>query len=104
MHPLFSLQGQKALITGAGSLEGIGFAAAQLLAEMGAEVAITATGSRIHQRVAELRKAGHTVRGYIVDLTDRPTTRSMIEAVEARLRPDRHFGEQCRHDHGRSNG
>ena len=82
MHPLFSLKGQTALITGAGSAEGIGFAAARLLAEMGAEVAITATGLRIHQRVAELQEAGHTARGYIVDLTDRPATRSMIEAVE----------------------
>jgi 3-oxoacyl-[acyl-carrier protein] reductase len=83
MHPLFSLDGQTALVTGAGSAEGIGFAAAKLLAEMGAEVAITATGPRIHQRVAELQEAGHTARGYIADLTDRLATRSMIEAVEA---------------------
>ncbi len=83
MHPLFSLQGQKALVTGAGSPEGIGFAAAKLIAEMGAEVAITATGQRIHRRVAELQEAGHTARGYIADLTDRAATRSMIEAVEA---------------------
>lgn len=83
MHPLFSLAGQVALITGAGSADGIGFAAARLLAEMGAEVAIAATGQRIHQRVNELRAAGHTARGYIADLTDRPATRSMIEAVES---------------------
>jgi 3-oxoacyl-[acyl-carrier protein] reductase len=83
MHPLFSLQGQVALVTGAGSAEGIGFAAAVLLAEMGAEVAITATGPRIHQRVEELRQAGHTARGYIADLTDRPATRSMIGAIES---------------------
>ena len=82
MHPLFSLEGQKALVTGAGSAAGIGFAAAKLLAEMGAQVAITATGPRIHQRVAELQEAGHTARGYIADLTDRPATRSMAEAVE----------------------
>jgi 3-oxoacyl-[acyl-carrier protein] reductase len=82
MHPLFSLDGQTALVTGAGSAQGIGFAAAKLLAEMGAQVAITATGPRIHQRVAELQEGGHTARGYIVDLTDRPATRSMIEAVE----------------------
>jgi 3-oxoacyl-[acyl-carrier protein] reductase len=85
MHPLFSLEGQTALVTGAGSVQGIGFAAAKLLAEMGAQVAITATGPRIHQRVAELQEAGHTARGYIVDLTDRPATRSMIEAVETAL-------------------
>jgi 3-oxoacyl-[acyl-carrier protein] reductase len=83
MHPLFSLEGQTALVTGAGSPEGIGFAAAKLLAELGAEVAITATGPRIHQRVAELQRAGHTARGYLADLTDRAITRSMIKAVEA---------------------
>jgi 3-oxoacyl-[acyl-carrier protein] reductase len=83
MHPLFSLQGQTALVTGAGSAEGIGFAAAKLLAEMGAEVAVTATGPRIHQRAAELHEAGHTARGYIADLTDRPATRSLVEAVES---------------------
>ena len=83
MHPLFSLKGQSALVTGAGSAEGIGFAAAKLLAEMGAEVAIYATGQRIHQRAAELREAGHITRGYVADLTDRPATRSMIEAVES---------------------
>lgn len=82
MHPLFSLKGQSALVTGAGSAQGIGFAAAKLLAEMGAEVAITATGPRIHQRAAEMQGAGHSVRGYIADLTDRPATRSMIEDVE----------------------
>jgi 3-oxoacyl-[acyl-carrier protein] reductase len=83
MHPLFSLQGQTALVTGAGSAQGIGYAAAKLLAEMGAEVAIAATGQRIHQRVAELREAGHVARGYIADLTDRPATSAMIEVVES---------------------
>ncbi len=48
MHPLFSLEGQVALVTGAGSLQGIGFATAKLLAEMGAKVAVAATGHRIH--------------------------------------------------------
>jgi 3-oxoacyl-[acyl-carrier protein] reductase len=82
MHPLFSLQGQAALVTGAGSAEGIGYATAKLLAEMGAEVAIAATGQRIHQRASELREAGHKAKGYIADLTDRTATRSMIEALE----------------------
>lgn len=83
MHPLFSLKGQVALITGAGSADGIGLAVAKLLAELGAAVAITATGQRIHQRVAELHEAGHTARGYIADLTDRPATRFLIGAVES---------------------
>lgn len=83
MHPLFSLNGQVALVTGAGSRDGIGFAAARLLAELGATVAVAATGQRIHQRVAELLEAGHVARGYIADLTDRPAARAMIAAVES---------------------
>jgi len=83
MHPLFSLEGQVALVTGAGSPQGIGFATAKLLAEMGAKVAVTATGQRIHDRAAELQQVGHTARGYIADLTDRAATRSLVEAIES---------------------
>ena len=83
MHPAFSLQDQVALITGAGSEQGIGMASARLLAELGARVAIAATGARIQTRVAELRAAGFEARGYQADLTNRETTRAMIDAVQA---------------------
>ena len=83
MHPLFSLKSQVALITGAGSAEGIGFATATLLAEMGATVAITATGQRIYTRSEELQADGHVVKAYIADLTDRSATKAMIAAIEA---------------------
>lgn len=43
-----------ALVTGAGSAEGIGFAIARVLRGAGAKVAITATTARIHDRLAEL--------------------------------------------------
>jgi 3-oxoacyl-[acyl-carrier protein] reductase len=82
MHPLFSIQGQVALITGAGSAEGIGFATAKLLAEMGATVAIAATGPRIHERAHELQKNGHQTKAYTADLTDRVATKAMIAAIE----------------------
>jgi 3-oxoacyl-[acyl-carrier protein] reductase len=58
---LFSLAGQVALVTGAGSPGGIGFAAAQLLAELGCRVALCATGLRIHDRAHELQARGGRV-------------------------------------------
>jgi 3-oxoacyl-[acyl-carrier protein] reductase len=54
-----------ALVTGAGSPDGIGFAAARLLRERGHEVAVTSTTERIHDRARELG-----ARGFVADLTD----------------------------------
>ena len=82
MHPLFDLKGQVALITGAGSEQGIGFAVAKLLAELGAHVAITATSARIEDRASELRVAGQVAKAYIADLTDRASTSALINLVE----------------------
>ena len=48
------LKGKVALVTGAGSAEGIGFATARLLLAQGAAVAITSTTDRVHDRRAEL--------------------------------------------------
>lgn len=82
MHKLFSLAGQTALVTGAGSESGIGFATARLLAEMGARVAIAATGPRIFERVATLRDEGHVAHGFVADLVDRRATRAMLARVD----------------------
>ena len=54
----FDLSGRVAVVTGAGSRDGIGFAAARLLAELGAAVMLSATTARIEDRVSELRGAG----------------------------------------------
>ena len=51
---MFDLVGKVALVTGAGSAEGIGFATSRLLHAQGATVAITSTTDRIHDRAAEL--------------------------------------------------
>ncbi len=82
MHPLFDLKEQVALITGVGSQDGIGFACAKLLAEMGARIAITATGPRVHERVKTLQEKGFDSRGYVADLTDRVVTTDLIDRIE----------------------
>jgi 3-oxoacyl-[acyl-carrier protein] reductase len=58
-----------ALVTGAGSPTGIGFATARLFGREGARVAIASTTDRIHDRVAELRAAGIMASGHVGDLT-----------------------------------
>ncbi|MBC3475709.1 SDR family NAD(P)-dependent oxidoreductase [Pseudomonas taiwanensis] len=61
---------QVALISGAGSEQGIGIAIARRLGQGGIKLIITASSSRIHARVAELRAAGFDVEGRVADLTD----------------------------------
>jgi len=76
--------GRVALVTGAGSETGIGFASAAILAAQGARVAITSTTGRIFERRAAL-PAG-TFAG-IADLTDPAQAAALVEAVEAALGP-----------------
>jgi len=86
-HSLFSLAGQVALVTGAGSPGGIGFATAELLAELGCRVALCATGMRIHDRAQELQARGHVARHYLADLTDAAATTALVDAVLADFGP-----------------
>jgi len=53
------VEGRVALVTGAGSAEGIGFATARLLRAKGAKVAITSTTDRIFERLKELGGAAY---------------------------------------------
>jgi len=71
-----SLEGRLALVTGAGSADGIGFAAARTLQERGARVLIASTTDRIHERADEL---GAT--GFVADLTDWEQARGLAEAA-----------------------
>jgi 3-oxoacyl-[acyl-carrier protein] reductase len=84
MHRSYNLQGQVALITGAGSATGIGFATARMLAQMGAAVAINDIDQRAHARAEALCSEGHVARGYLCDLT----SRSDVEAFMARMIAD----------------
>ena len=80
-HPLFTLSGKTALITGAGSPDGIGFATAALLAQLGCRVALTATGSRIHDRGAQLRATGAEAISVAADLTDASQVDGLLQTV-----------------------
>jgi 3-oxoacyl-[acyl-carrier protein] reductase len=77
----FDLSGRVALVTGAGSPDGIGIATARLLAELGAAVMISATTARIQDRVSELRTAGFDAAGIIADLTDAEAASRLVSAA-----------------------
>jgi 3-oxoacyl-[acyl-carrier protein] reductase len=65
----FSLRGAAALITGAGSASGIGFATATSMARLGAEVVLTGASDRVLERAEELRAEGHLANALVADLT-----------------------------------
>jgi 3-oxoacyl-[acyl-carrier protein] reductase len=79
----FDLSGRVALVTGAGSATGIGYACASLLAGLGASVAITSTTDRIGERAEELTAAGARASGHIADLTDEAQAARVIDEVVA---------------------
>jgi 3-oxoacyl-[acyl-carrier protein] reductase len=73
-----TLGGQVAIVTGAGSASGIGFAIARKLYEAGAYVAMAATGERIDERAKELGTASERVRGFVADLTDEAQVKTLV--------------------------
>jgi 3-oxoacyl-[acyl-carrier protein] reductase len=77
----FDLSGRVAVVTGTGSPDGIGFAAATLLAGLGAAVMISATTSRVHDRVSDLRGAGFDAAGAVGDLTDAGAASGLVSAA-----------------------
>jgi 3-oxoacyl-[acyl-carrier protein] reductase len=78
------LNGQTALVTGAGSAEGIGFAIARRLHAGGAQVAITSTTERIHTRAREIDPVGNSVLAFVADLTAEAAAERLMESVLAR--------------------
>jgi len=72
------LDSQVALITGAGSATGIGFAVARCLGARGARVIVVATTERILDRVATLTDSGVVARGAVADLTDEAQVAALV--------------------------
>jgi len=75
------LQGQTAVVTGAGSPAGIGFAIARGLLMAGAQIAITSTTERIYERARELDASGKNVVPIVADLTEEEAGRRIVDVV-----------------------
>ena len=75
------LQGQTAIVTGAGSPAGIGFAIARGLLAAGAQVAITATTERIYERALELDASSKNVVAIVADLTKEDQAQRIVDSV-----------------------
>jgi len=80
----FPLNKQTAVITGAGSAEGIGFAIARRLHTAGVRVAITSTTDRVHSRARELNAGGEGVLSFVADLTVEAEARKFVDSVLSR--------------------
>ena len=81
------VKGRVALVTGAGSGEGIGFATARLLKAAGARVAITSTTDRINKRCEALGGIKASVFAQAADLTDSTAVNMLVEQIEHTLGP-----------------
>lgn len=71
-----------ALVTGAGSANGIGFHTAKTLAEAGYTVLITGHSDRVHERARELTHQGHHAYSFAGDLTDHTTRSELLSWVK----------------------
>jgi 3-oxoacyl-[acyl-carrier protein] reductase len=77
------LNKQVALVTGAGSPSGIGFASARSLGLRGAALVLVSTTERIHQRAAELEQEGIRAKGYAADLTHPDAAQRIVDDISA---------------------
>jgi 3-oxoacyl-[acyl-carrier protein] reductase len=84
---MFDLTGRVALVTGAGSAGGIGFATARALGAAGAGVAVTAASERVHERARELASLGVRSWSATADLTDPQAAAALVAAAEDALGP-----------------
>lgn len=83
--PFADLSGQVALVTGAGSAAGIGFACARLLGRLGARVFVTATSDRIRERASDLAALGIEAHSATADLADSQQADDLVAEVLLRF-------------------
>jgi 3-oxoacyl-[acyl-carrier protein] reductase len=84
---MVGVEGRVAVVTGAGSSDGIGIATARLLKAKGAKVAITSTTERIYKRLEELGGATGETFAKPADLTDPAAVTALMEEVAGALGP-----------------
>ena len=80
-----NMKEQVALVSGAGSEQGIGMAIARRLGLAGARVLVTASSARIEQRAAELRTEGIDARGLPADLTDEAQVQALVDWAQTQF-------------------
>jgi 3-oxoacyl-[acyl-carrier protein] reductase len=66
-----------AVVTGAGSRTGIGFATAARLAQSGHRVLLTGLSARVHERADELAAAGYHAHAFTGDLADETAVQAL---------------------------
>ncbi|WES64109.1 SDR family NAD(P)-dependent oxidoreductase [Microbacter sp. GSS18] len=71
-----------ALVTGAGSADGIGFAAARALGAAGRNVVVTSTTDRVFERAEQLRADGIAAAGVVADLTSDAGVAAVMAGAE----------------------
>lgn len=79
----FGQSGRVAVVTGAGSPTGIGFATARLLGSLGARVVLGATTDRVHDRVAQLWSEGVDATAFVGDLTRPERAEELVRTCDA---------------------
>jgi len=77
---MFDLSGKRFLVTGAGSSQGIGFAAARALQQLGASIFLTSLSTRVHERAHEINAFSGCA-----DLTDQGQVQELISVVIEKL-------------------
>ena len=77
---MFDLTGKRFLITGAGSSQGIGFATARAISQLGGSVFLTSLSDRVHDRAKEIG-----VSGASADLTDQGQVHELVRLAIEKL-------------------
>ena len=81
-HPLFSLQGRTALVTGASS--GIGRHMAKTLAQAGAHVIVAARrADKLQTLVDEIKISGSQATAVSLDVTNADSVKACFDQIEA---------------------